>query len=205
MSSFWDVLRQLHILFCFQGSNATSPTASRRRSYNTRCSDMYIGDYSHFGWEKGSKGSLWKTSILGGGFNDLLFVSLHWEMIHNLCFSDGLKHHIICPWPFLLLFLVAFRNFAELLRSTWFCCFCIRHLPLNHLKFVKLESKMSVVDGRCCRVIPHGRGTHLTEACRDSHNWQLALGHSAAWNKAQGECCFSASQNSSLQKFCWKC
>ena len=62
---------------------------------------------------------------------------------------------------------------------------------------------MCVVDGRCCRVIPHGRGTHLTEACRDSHNWQLALGHSAV--KTQGKWCFSVSQNSSLQIFCWKC
>lgn len=40
------------------------------------------------------------------------------------------------------------------------------------------------------------KGTHLTEACRDSHNWQLALGHSAAWNKTQGKCC--------LLKLCWK-
>lgn len=77
-------------------------------------------------------------------------------MIHNLCFSDGLKHHIICSWPFLLWFLVAFRNFAEL------------KLIEIHLFLLFLYSAW--------------KGTHLTEACRDSHNWQLALGHSAAKN-----------------------
>lgn len=98
-------------------------------------------------------------------------------MIHNLCFSDGLKHHIICSWPFLLWFLVAFRNFAEL------------KLIEIHLYLLFLYSAW--------------KGTHLTEACRDSHNWQLALGHSAV--KTQGKWCFSVSQNSSLQIFCWKC
>ncbi len=120
-----------------------------------------------------------------------------WSNLASI-FQMGLKHpYNFVSLPFLLCFLVAFRSFAVSLHFIWD--------PLVFLflysAFVTEWIAIYQTWWKCMVGVLEWFATSWkltsTEACRDSHNWQLALWYSAARNKTQGNwCCFSVSQNS---------